>query len=220
VRGIDPPAIGTENTSFGTRIYAIHNAPNGRKYLRVNNYVYPCSTTASQSGDDVSYQGRCYVPIDDYSHYRFEFFYSHNKPMEKERLTKNRAENVAPDYRHVRRAKNRYLQDREEMKLDGNWSGMGLHFPSQDAFAIETQGAIQDRTVEMLGSSDVVIAVVRRTLLNAIKDIENGKVAPGQIRDPSQSIFADFICTSGYIEDDEDGPSYCRRLLAETAEVD
>lgn len=217
VRGTEPPEIGTENTSFGTRIYAVHNAPNGRKYLRVNNYAYPCGTTASQSGDDVSYQGRCYVPIDDYSHYRFEFFYSHNKPMDKERLRKNREKNVAPDHQHVRRAENRYLQDREEMKREGNWSGMGLHFPSQDAFAIETQGAIQDRTKEMLGSSDVVIAAVRRTLFNAIKQVQDGGEAPGLIRDPGDDQLKDFICTATYIEDDEDGPSYCRRVLEERA---
>lgn len=215
VRGTAPPAIGTENTSFGTRIYALHDAPNGRKYLRVNNYVYPSGTTASQSGDDVSYQGRIYVPIDDESHYRFEFFYSRNKPMDKERLRKNREKNVAPDHRHVRRAENRYMQDREDMKNGGSWSGMGLHFPSQDAFAIETQGAIQDRTKEMLGSSDIVITAVRRTLMNAIKDIEDGKPAPGQIRDPSRGIFADFICIADYIENDEDGPGYCRRALAQ-----
>ncbi|MDX1486295.1 MAG: Rieske 2Fe-2S domain-containing protein, partial [Alphaproteobacteria bacterium] len=215
VRGTEPPKIATENTSFGTRIYALHNSPNGRKYLRVNNYVYPSGTTASQSGDDVSYQGRIYVPIDDHSHYRFEFFYSHDKPMDKDRLRKNREKNVAPDHRHVRRAENRYLQDRESMKSEGSWSGMGLHFPSQDAFAIETQGAIQDRTKEMLGSSDIVITAVRRTLLNAIKDIEEGKPAPGQIRDPSQGFYDDFICTAVHIGDDEDGPSFCRRVLAE-----
>ncbi len=213
VRGTEPPAISTEDTSFGTRIYALHNSPNGRRYLRVNNYVYPSGSTASQSGADVAYQGRIYVPVDDFSHCRFEFFYSPSKPMDKERLRKNRVENVAPDNRHVRRPENRYLQDREEMKR-GSWSGMGLHFPSQDAFAIETQGAIQDRTRELLGSSDIVITAVRRTLARAIKQIEAGKEAPGLIRDPSRGLFADFICTADFIEDNEDGPGFCRRTLA------
>ncbi len=36
---------------------------------------------------------------------------------------------------------------------------------------------------------------------------------PGLIRDPANAQFSDFICTSGHIEDDEDGPSYCRRVL-------
>ena len=91
---------------------------------------------------------------------------------------------------------------------------MGLHFPSQDAFAIETQGAIQDRTKEHLGSSDVVIAAVRRTLLKAVQQVQAGGVAPGLIRNRSEGLFRDFICTSAYIEDNEDGPSYCRRRLS------
>jgi phenylpropionate dioxygenase-like ring-hydroxylating dioxygenase large terminal subunit len=214
LRGTEPPEVGIENASYGTRIYALHNAPNGRKYLRVNNYVFPCGATPSASGGENAYQGRWYVPIDDYSHCRFEFFYSHGKPLNKERLWKNRAENVGPDNQHIRRRENRYLQDRDEMKRGDSWGGMGLHFPSQDAFAIETQGVIQDRTKEHLGSSDVVIAAVRRTLLKAIKQVQEGKEAPGLIRDPSQSLFADFICTSGYVEDHEDGPSFCRRVLA------
>jgi phenylpropionate dioxygenase-like ring-hydroxylating dioxygenase large terminal subunit len=214
LRGNEPPEIAIEHTSFGTRIFATHNSPNGKKYLRVNNYVYPSGATPSTSGGEAGYQGRWYVPIDDVTHCRFEFFYRQSKPLDKERLRKNRAENVAPDNRHIRRPENRYLQDREEQKRDESYGGMGLHFPSQDAFAIETQGAIQDRTKEHLGSTDVVIIEVRKALLKAIKQMEETGEAPGLIRDPAFDPFADFVCTSGYIEDHEDGPSFCRRLLA------
>ena len=214
LRGIEPPEISTENTSFGTRIYALHKSPNGRKYLRVNNYVYPCGATPSTSTGEVGYQGRWYVPRDDFSHHCFEFFYRHKEPLDKETLRKFRAENVAPDGRHVRRPENRYLQDREEMKHGGSFCGMGEYFPAQDAFAIETQGAIRDRTKENLGSTDMVIVSVRRALLNAIKQVQEGKPAPGQIRNRAEGFFRDFICTSVFIEDDEDGPSFCRRALA------
>ncbi|HEY4134547.1 MAG TPA: Rieske 2Fe-2S domain-containing protein [Alphaproteobacteria bacterium] len=213
VRGIEVPEVSTEATSVGMRIYALHNAPNGKKYLRVNNYVYPTGATPSTSAGEGGYQGRWYVPVDDYSHFRFEFFYSQAEPLDKDRLRKNRAENVAPDLRHVRRPENRYMQDRELMKT-GHFTGMGMHFPTQDAFAIETQGAIQDRTKENLGASDVVIASVRKTLFKAIKQVQDGKEAPGLIRTPADNPFADFVCTSGYIEDHEDGPSFCRRVLA------
>jgi hypothetical protein len=94
---------------------------------------------------------------------------------------------------------------------------MGVYFPAQDAFAIETQGAIQDRTKEHLGSTDVVIIGVRRALLAAIKQTQEGGVAPWVQRADSRNAFADFICTSGYIEDNEDGPSFCRRVLAAKA---
>jgi len=218
LRGDDPPEISTQNTAYGTRIFALHNAPNGRKYLRVNNYVYPSGATPSTSTGESGYQGRWYVPIDDHSHVRFEFFYRHSQPLNKEALRKNRAENVGPDLRHIRRPENRYLQDREELKAGKSYGGMGLHFPSQDAFAIETQGTVQDRTREHLGSTDIVITAVRRTLLKAIEQVQEGKEAPGLLREASQNPFTDFVCTSGYIEDHEDGPSFCRRVLnAKTA---
>ena len=59
-----------------------------------------------------------------------------------------------------------------------------------------------------------MIASVRKILFKAIKQVQDGKEAPGLIRTPADNPFADFVCTSGYIEDSEDGPSFCRRLLA------
>lgn len=217
LRGDDPPEIDIEHTSFGTRIFALHKSPNGKKYLRINNFVFPCGATPSTSGGDVGYQGRWYVPIDDHSHCRFEFFYRHSAPLNKEGLQRNRMENVGPDNRHVRRIENRYLQDRDEQKNGDSFTGMGRHFPSQDAFAIETQGPIQDRTQEHLGSSDVVIIEVRKALLRAIKQMEEGGEAPGLVRDPANGELKDFLCISTFIEDGEDGPGYCRRVLGERA---
>ena len=217
LRGTEPPEISIEQTAFGTRIFALHQSPNGGKYLRVNNYVYPTIATPSTSTGEGGYQGRIYVPIDDYSHCRFEFFYRRSEPLDKAKLTRNHHENVGPDKRHIRRPENRYLQDREELKRGESYGGMGLHFPSQDAFAIETQGAIQDRTKEHLGSTDIVITGVRRALLKAIKEMQDGGQAPWLQRDSADNPFADFVCTSGYIEEDEDGPSFCRRFLARKA---
>jgi len=215
LRGDEPPEVSTEQTGYGTRIFALHNAPGGRKYLRVNNYVFPAGATPSTSYGESGYQGRLYVPIDDTTHVRFEFFYD-AKGLDKERLRKNRAANVGPDLRHVRRPENRYLQDREALKRGESWGGMGLHFPSQDAFAIETQGPnrIQDRTKEHLGSSDIVITAVRRALFKALEQVQAGKEPPGVLRDRAKSPFTDFVCTSGYVDDNETGPSFCRKVLS------
>ncbi len=214
MRGDDPPKIDIEHTSFGTRIFAIHKSPNGRKYMRVNNFVFPNGAAPATSGGEMGYQGRWYVPIDDHSHCRFEFFYRHSEPLNKEGLKQNRAENVGPDLRHIRRIENRYLQDRNEQKNDDSFTGMGRHFPSQDAFAIETQGTIQDRTNEHLGSSDVVIIEVRKALFKAIKQMQDTGEAPGVLRDAAAAQLHDFVCVSTYIEDHEDGPAYCRRVLS------
>ena len=204
--------------SYGCRIYALRKMKSGENYLRGNNYIYPCGTTPVTSPPPRAqgYQGRWYVPRDDYSHVRFEFFYQHDKPIDKDALRKVRAENVGPDRRHVRRADNRYLQDREEMKRDDTFTGLGTYIPAQDAFAIETQGRVQDRTQEHLGSTDIVIIEVRKALLNAIKQMQDGGEAPGRLFNAEDNRFPDFICTADYIPDGEDGTAYCRRVLGES----
>ena len=211
------PRLSIEHTSYGCRIYAMRRMKTGENYIRVNNYIYPCGTTPVTELPGVAgYQGRWYVPIDDRTHARFEFFYK-ARPLDKDALRAIRAQNVGPDSRHVRRAENRYLQNREEQKRDDTFCGLGRYIPAHDAFAIETQGAIQDRRQEHLGSTDIVIIEVRKALLKAIKQLEDGGEAPGRIYDHADSPFADFVCVSTFIEDHEDGPAYCRRVLGERA---
>jgi phenylpropionate dioxygenase-like ring-hydroxylating dioxygenase large terminal subunit len=210
------PRLAIEHVSFGVRIHALRKLSSGENYLRVNNYIYPCGTTPSgvEPPPAMGYQGRWYVPRDDHSHCRFEFIYQHNGALDKEHFRKIRAKEVGPDKRHVRRAANRYLQDRDEMKRDDTFAGMGRYAPGQDAFAIETAGSIQDRTEEHLGSTDIVIIEVRKALLNAIKQMDETGEAPGLLRDPRENQFPDFICTADYIREGEDGPAYCRRILS------
>jgi len=44
--------------------------------------------------------------------------------------------------------------------------------------------------------------------------VQEGQEPPGIIRNKADGFYSDFLCTSGYIEDDEDGPSFARRFLA------
>ncbi len=215
------PRLDIERTSYGARIHSLRKMSTGENYLRVNNYIYPCGTTPVTSPPPRAqgYQGRWYVPRDDRSHTRFEFFYQHAGPVNKDGLRKSRAANVGPDLRHVRRAENRYLQDREEQKRDDTFCGMGRYIPAHDTFAIETQGEIQDRTQEHLGSTDIVIIEVRKALLNAMKQMEETGEAPGLLHDPKDNQFPDFICTADFILDGEDGPAYCRRILGESTKA-
>ena len=217
LRGSEPPDVSSEATNYGRRIYALHTSAEGNKYLRVNNFAFPCAAMPSTGTGGAGYQGRIYVPIDDENHCSFEFIYRHSQPLDKEALLKFREANVAADKRYVRRPENRYLQDREEMNQDKSFSGMGDYFPAHDAFAIETQGAIRDRTRENLGSSDVVIVSITRMLLNAVKDVEEGRDPPGLVRSNPERFLENFICIETPIEPDEDGPAYCRRVLASRA---
>jgi hypothetical protein len=99
------------------------------------------------------------------------------------------------------------------MMRDDTFCGMGRYIPAQDAFAIETQGRIQDRTKEHLGTTDIAIIEMRKALLEAIAQMEKGHEAPGLLRDPTANRFPDFLCTADFLRDGEDGPGYCRRVL-------
>ncbi len=93
-----------------------------------------------------------------------------------------------PDYKSIRDKTNRYLQDRDTTKAI-SFTGLGYNFSDQDRCVIEGAGFIQDRTKEMILSSDKVIVTARKLLLNAIKDIQAGREAPHVIRDPELNRF-------------------------------
>jgi 5,5'-dehydrodivanillate O-demethylase oxygenase subunit len=72
-----------------------------------------------------------------------------------------------------------------EYKLDS--------FFSQDQMAMETQGAIYDRTQENLGVSDRGIVLYRRMLTEQIKRVEDGlEPTVGVVRDPERNRMIDF----------------------------
>lgn len=121
------PKLAIEPTSFGMRMHSLRKMSTGENYLRVNNYLYPNGTTPVTEPPPRArgYQGRWYVPMDDENHCRFEFFFKRTEPLDKEGLRKIRTDNIGPDRRHIRRAENRYLQDRDEMRRDDTFCGLG-----------------------------------------------------------------------------------------------
>ena len=79
-----------------------------------------------------------------------------------------------------------FLVDRHEQKTGRTVTGYtGLpSVPVQDGAITWSQGAIVDRSKENLGSTDAMIARVRRRLLNAAKELrEKGTIPPG-VDDP------------------------------------
>ena len=54
---------------------------------------------------------------------------------------------------------------------------------------------------------------MRKALLNAIKQMQDGHEAPGLLRDARSNNFPDFICASDYIPDGETPTAYCQRML-------
>ena len=118
---------------------------------------------------------------------------------------------MTPDYRPIRSSANRYLQDRAEMATS-TFAGMGVYFPTQDVFAVESQGAIQDRTAENLATSDIVIARARRMLLDAIARLKDGGDPPFVLRHARDNAFNDLVVVTATLGADEDPFAHCAAI--------
>ncbi len=84
--------------------------------------------------------------------------------------------------------------------MDGKtFTGMGTFFPAHDAYATESQGAIQNRPQEHLSSTDTAIARSRQMLLRAIRAVQAGGEAPHLVRDASANDFSHLVVLSKII---------------------
>jgi phenylpropionate dioxygenase-like ring-hydroxylating dioxygenase large terminal subunit len=209
------PKISVERTRFGIRIYSERPADGDRKYLRISNFVFPnmgfFAGDGGRSGP-TSYSVHWHVPIDDESHWRYDFYYEAKHGIDAERLRAKVAAEVGPDFMPIRTRANRYLQNREEMRRD-TFSGMGTYFPSHDLFAVESAGAIHDRSREHLASSDVAIVAARRMMLDAIHDVSGGKEPPLVIRSANQNVFNDLVVMAALITKDVDAKEHCAAIV-------
>lgn len=143
-------------------------------------------------GEGDGYQANWYVPIDDTHHWEYNCRFRRSGPIEDKAALREHFGYVTPDYRLVRSAESRYLQDRESMK-GGSFAGMGREHRTQTAFAVQSQGAIRDRTQDNLGYTDVSIVAARRILLKAIHDVEEGQDPPGVVRDRRMNDFSHVV---------------------------
>ena len=205
------PAISAQDTRFGMRICSARASGDGQRYVRITNYLFP--NAGIFAGVELRYGPRGYsvhwhVPIDDESHWKFEFFYHPDHPFDKDDLRAKIAAEVTPDYRPMRSRANRYLQDRAEM-TKSTFAGMGVYFPAQDVFAVESQNVTQDRTRENLATSDIVIARARRMMLDAISNLSKGIDPPFVLRNESENAFDDLLVLTASIAPDEDPFAHC-----------
>jgi hypothetical protein len=121
-----------------------------------------------------------HVPVDDTHTYWYSFFTSYAEPLDHETMRNQRlAHMTLPDYVPKNGRHNHWNFNPEEQRTR-TFLGMGeddinLH----DQWAVESMGAIQDRTREHLGQSDKVIMAWRRLLRTAIDTVQAGGTPPG-----------------------------------------
>jgi hypothetical protein len=89
-------------------------------------------------------------------------FTSFGDPVNKDLMRDQRlAEHTLPDYAPKKNRRNNYGYDPAEQRSQ-TYTGMGLDINVHDQWAVESMGAIQDRTDEHLGKTDVAIIRYRR----------------------------------------------------------
>ena len=157
--------------------------------------------------------GIWHVPVDDASHWRWHFAVRYDAPINSGRYGsahKGEAE-YDSEFFLKRKTGNRYLQDRSTM--EATFTGMGGNFNAHDAFATESQGAIQDRTRENTASSDTAVVAARRQMLNALEDVRAGREPLGVVRDPAQNQFADLLSFDVLADASIDHREVVRRVL-------
>ena len=134
-------------------------------------FVIPLSETVTIT--------QMHVPIDDTHTWWYSFFTSFDAPLDKDTMRAQRMANtVLPDWTPRMGAHNDWGFSAEEQRTR-TYLGMGeADINVHDQWAVESMGAIQDRTREHLGTSDKVIIANRRTLLKAIEAVRAGAAPP------------------------------------------
>jgi phthalate 4,5-dioxygenase oxygenase subunit len=209
------PRINIERTRFGLRIFAKRAAEGGKSYMRVTNFVFPnLGFFAGDGGERGAggYSVHWHVPINDESHWRYDFYYHRAEPLDKAKLDAKQRAEADETYHPLRTPENRYLQDPDEME-NFSFAGMGPNFPSHDLFAVQSPGAIHDRSREHLATSDVAIVAMRRMMLDGMKALEEGKEPPLVLRSPNENVFNDIIILGALIDEDEDQNRYCEAIV-------
>ena len=170
------PEIRVEETDFGHKVTTLRNLDNRGMHVRITDAIFPTAILIPLSREMTVTQW--HVPVDDTKSYWYAMFTSFGAPVDHEVMRAQRLEvYTLPDYMPRIGKANDYGYDPDEQLRD-TYTGMGQDINVHDQWAVESQGAIQDRKMETLGTSDIVITEYRKRLVSEIRAHEAGEVAP------------------------------------------
>jgi phthalate 4,5-dioxygenase oxygenase subunit len=196
------PMLDAEETHYGMRAISIRKVGAEQIYVRMSPFIMPSFSivpgppTSKFEEDDI--RGfRFWVPVDD----RTTWLYILNmrkKPFTAEER-KTLSSWIGADYRRIRNGSNNYLQNRA-LQNTTSYTGIEAVNPAeQDGCATESMGAIYDRSKEHLGYSDKTIIALRKMLLAALSDFQQGKEPRHIVRDPAINDFSRLRSIKGVL---------------------
>jgi len=187
------PRMKVQLTNFGFR-YAAIRKPNvnagTHDYVRVTLFVAPFTVIIPPN--DQYKLAQMLVPIDDVNTMFYFIAWHETKGIAQEAWRKFCAAQMGVDldenYRKTRTLENRFLQDREAMKL-GDFTGI-KGIPAQDMAMWESMGPISDRALDNLGLSDIAVVQFRRQMIGAARRMrEDGfAIGTGEARVPQVKL--------------------------------
>ena len=174
LREYDRPIINVEQTEYGLRLIALREIDDERTHVRVTNQLFPHGFVIPMSTEMTITQW--HVPVDDENCYWYAIFTSLFDAGRQDRRCATSGSKLyeLPDYSSRKNKSNDYGFDAQE-QATATYTGMGSDINVHDQWAVESMGAIQDRTSEHLGSADKAIVQYRRLLRQEIE-----KAVPAQ----------------------------------------
>jgi len=168
MREASPPTIIAEPAPYGFRLRTTRDFRGQFTHVRISNSIFPNAITIAMSREMSITQW--HVPIDDTSSYWYSMFVSFGQPVDAEIMRSQRISEVTmPGYRPINSRFNNWGYDPDEQRTQ-TYTGMGRDINVHDQWAVESQGAIYDRSTEQLSPSDVGIRTHRRQFLAAAED--------------------------------------------------
>ncbi len=176
MRELCQPEIKTLETSYGMQLTALRALnPEATEdkitHTRITHAVFPHTFIIPLSETMTITQ--IHLPIDDTHTYWYSIFTSTGEAINHAAMREQRARHTNfPDYTPKSGKHNQWGFSADE-QASRTYLGMGEDdINVHDQWAVESMGAVQDRTSENLGTSDIAIARYRRWLLNAMDQLE------------------------------------------------
>lgn len=163
------PDVDWQPQWYGVR--AAFKVPDGA--AKVSHFIFPSHSRyfGARVGEETSHNLNLRTPVDDVTTLTFSIRLREAHGKGDELVTAGLREVVPGKYERVE---------------DGWW---GLASRDQDRACQESQGAIADRTREILGTSDRGVIMFRKMLSEAIASVERGDDPAGVVRDPAGDII-------------------------------
>jgi phthalate 4,5-dioxygenase oxygenase subunit len=200
--------VSTNDTEYGFMVGFKKSATEESYFWHVNHWLMPAYSMVAGGGPGQTFRSNLRIPVDEEHTMTFRIRWNPDRPLTDSELNEYRFgssfEQASPQpYFPKRNMENDFLIDRE---LQRSWNYTGIvGNPAQDQAVNCSMGAITDRSQEHLGTSDTAIIALRRRLLTAVRDLQEGKgpyaayhgevykVRPGDVMRKKDEPFDDEI---------------------------